>query len=83
MSDSDEYENLKKKLLEMHILDGLDYLNNELNIMEDNICSGLLREYVQELKGMLPDSYDEKLGTIQMKNLESDGELQFERSSKV
>lgn len=59
VSDSDEYENLKKKLSEMHILDGLDYLNDETNIMEDDIHSGLLREYAQELKGMLPDSYDE------------------------
>ena len=58
-SDSDEYTNVKKKLSEMHILDGFDYLNDETNIMEDDIRSSLLREFVQELKGMLPSSYDE------------------------
>ena len=58
-SDSTEYKNLKSKLSQLHIVDGLDYLNDEKNIMKEDTRSGLLREYVQELKGMLPNSYDE------------------------
>jgi len=58
-SDSVEYKNLKEKLSKLHILDGLDYVNDEKNVMKEDTCSGLLREYVQELKGMLPNSYDE------------------------
>ena len=58
-SDTKEYEALKTKLSKMHILDGLDYLNDEKNIMREDTRSGFLREYVQELKGMLPNSYDE------------------------
>ena len=58
-SDSTEYENLKAKLLKLHILDGLDYLNDSKNIMKEDTRASLLREYVQELKGMLPNSYDE------------------------
>lgn len=81
-SNSDECEKLKKKLSEMHVLDGLDHLNDETSVMEDDICSGLLREHAQELKGMLPNSHneawnhpDEKFG--------SDGESQLERSLKA
>ena len=33
-SDSVEYKNLKEKLSELHILDGLNYLNNEENVMK-------------------------------------------------
>ena len=58
-SDNKEYKDLKTKLLKLHILDGLDYLNDEKNNMKEDTRAGLLREYVQELKGMLPNSYDE------------------------
>ena len=58
-SDSVEYKNLKDKLSKLHILDCLDYVNDEKNVMKDDTCSGLLRECAQELKGMLPNSYDE------------------------
>ena len=58
-SDSTEYETLKAKLDKMHILDSLDYLNNEKNIMKEDTRAGLLRECIQELKGMLPNTYDE------------------------
>lgn len=44
-SDSTEYKNLKSKLSQLHILDGLDYLNDEKNIMKEDTRSGLLREY--------------------------------------
>ena len=57
-SDTKEYEALKTKLSKMHILDALDYVNDEKNDMKSDTREALLREYVQELKGMLPTSYD-------------------------
>jgi hypothetical protein len=82
-SDSTEYKNLKAKLSKLHILDGLDYLNDEKNIMKDDTCSGLLREYVQELKGMLPNSYDEAWNHPDEKFREHWRGLQFERNLKA
>ena len=58
-SESTEYENSKAKLLKLHILDGLDYLNYSKNIMKEDTRASLLIEYVQKLKGMLPNSYNE------------------------
>ena len=58
-SDSVEYANLKVKLSKLHILDGLDYLNDNTNTVTEETRSGMLREYVQQLKGMLPTNYDE------------------------
>lgn len=58
-SDSTEYSNVKAKLSKLHLLDGLDYLNDSNNSMKEDTRASLLREYVQELRDMLPSSYDE------------------------
>ena len=58
-SDSEEYAILKARLSKLHILDGLDYLNDEKNTVTEATRSGMLREYVQQLKGMLPANYDD------------------------
>ena len=50
---------MKSKLSEFHILDALDFLNDDKIEMKEDTRSGLLREYVHELKGMLPTSYNE------------------------
>jgi len=50
---------LKSKLSEFHILDAVDFLNDDKIEMKEDARSGLLREYVHELKGMLPTSYNE------------------------
>jgi hypothetical protein len=68
--------------LKLHILDGLDYLNDEKNIMKDDTRSGLLREYVQELKGMLPNSHDKAWNHLD-DSFVSVGGLQFERNLKA
>jgi len=51
-------KNLKSKLSKLHILDGLDYLNDDKNIMKEDTRSGLLRVYSRTERDM-PNSYDE------------------------
>ena len=58
-SYTEEYTTLKAKLSKLHILDALDYLNDATNNVTEETRSGMLREYVQQLKGMLPTNYDE------------------------
>jgi len=58
-SDTTEYINIKSKISKLHILDRLDFLNDEKMEMKEDSRSGLLRECVHELKGMLPTSYNE------------------------
>ena len=58
-SDTTEYAKVKSKISKLHILDRLDFINDEKMEMKEDIRSGLLRECVHELKGMLPTSYNE------------------------
>ncbi len=58
-TDSNDYENVKSKSSDLHILDGLDYLNDDKIETKEYTRSGLFKEYVLELKGILPTSYDE------------------------
>lgn len=58
-SDSNYYENIKSKSSDLHIWDGLDYLNDDKAETKEYTRYGFFREYVLELKGMLPTSYDE------------------------
>ena len=54
-----EYTKVKSKICNLHILERLDFLNNEKMEMKEDVRSDLLRECVHELKGMLPTSYNE------------------------
>ena len=58
-SDTTEYVKVKSKICNLHILERLDFLNNEKMEMKEDVRSDLLRECVHELKGMLPTSYNE------------------------
>ena len=49
----------RSKVAEMHILDGLDYLNNTTIDIPQDVRSELLREIVLTLKSELPKSYEE------------------------
>ena len=50
---------IKSKICNLHILEKLDFLNNKKMKMKEDTRSALLREYVQDLKGMLPATYNE------------------------
>ena len=54
-------ENLRDRLKHMHILDRLDWINDEGNRDKTNmdLRNSLLRECVQELKDDLPSTYEE------------------------
>jgi len=58
-SDTMGCVNGKSKILKLHILDRLDFLNDEKMEMKEDIRSGLLRECVHELREMLPTLYNE------------------------
>ena len=62
---------VKSKISKLHILDRLDFLNDEKMEMKEDIRSGLLRECVMTLKGCY-QLHTMKLGIIRMGNLEKD-----------
>jgi len=80
-SDTAEYVNVKSKISKLHILDRLEFLNDEKMEMKEDIRTGLLQECVHELKGMLPTSYNE-IGIIRMGNLERDGGLELKKNKE-
>ena len=50
---------VKKRIEQLHLLDKLDFVNDESNEMDEVVRQNILRELVQELKNVLPKGFQE------------------------